>query len=129
MKPSELFEGENSSLKKTYDEATKPLEEILEEFSKYFFTIFGANTIWTKPGEENVQTILDIHSFATKIITKSFQAGKDSMREEILNKLPDKQDERKRDNIKGSWLDNPRIQRAIGFNSCLDQVKNIIKNV
>jgi hypothetical protein len=50
-------------------------------------------------------------------------------KEEILNKLPDKQDERKRDNIKGSWLDNPRIQRAIGFNSCLDQVKNIIKNV
>lgn len=54
---------------------------------------------------------------------------REEVKEEILNKLPDKQDERKRDNIKGSWLDNPRIQRAIGFNSCLNQVKNIIKNV
>lgn len=129
MKPSEMFEGENSSLKKTYDEATKPLEEILEEFSKYFFTIFGANTIWTKPGEENVQTILDIHSFATKIITKSFQAGRDNMREEILNKLPERKSENKKKKDQEEWINIPRIQRAVGFNSCLNQVKNIIKNL
>lgn len=118
MKPSELFEGENSSLKKTYDEATKTLEETLFKS----FKLFLAEKCYD-------EKLYGDGKYDKKIFNWAFQAGKDSMREEILSKLPDKQDERKRDNIKGSWLDNPRIQRAVGFNSCLDQVKNIIKNV
>ena len=35
-KISEMFEGENSSLRKTYDEATKT-EQIREEFKKKFY--------------------------------------------------------------------------------------------
>ena len=42
-KPSEIFEGENSSLKKTFDSVTTPKEEeIREEFAKNFRTGLGA---------------------------------------------------------------------------------------
>jgi len=39
-KPSELFEGENSSLRKTFDEATKQTtnQKIIDEFDKQFLT-------------------------------------------------------------------------------------------
>lgn len=140
MKPSEIFEGENSSLKKTYDETTKTLEEILKEIqdNSTIHAILAGTLLngimlnsMGKTVDENSLNLAkkELYKVLKKTITQAFQAGKDSIREEILNKLPDKQDERKRDNIKGSWLDNPRIQRAIGFNSCLNQVKNIIKNV
>lgn len=104
------------------------LKETLERFDEKKFKIYDTyNNDFRCINDDPLSD--DIKQFITEEIKLAFQAGKDSMREEILNKLPDKQDERKRDNIKGSWLDNPRIQRAVGFNSCLNQVKNIIKNV
>lgn len=119
---------------------SKPLEEISKEIQNNS-TIHAilAGTLLNgimlnsmgKTVDENSLNLAkkELYKVLKKTITQAFQVGKDSIREEILNKLPDKQDERKRDNIKGSWLDNPRIQRAIGFNSCLNQVKNIIKNI
>lgn len=171
MKPSELFEGENSSLKKTYDEATKPLEEILEEFDKrgfeqachcefcckkikdfvvYAFEQGCANgkEVYSKASdlarkrgyEDGVKDGMEGRIFRQieireevnipkELHDKIFQAGKDSIREEILNKLPERKSENKKKKDQDEWINIPRIQRAVGFNSCLNQVKNIIKNV
>lgn len=124
MKPSEIFEGENSSLKKTYDEATKPLEEILKEATEKI-TDYGFNSEYGYYNDwyDGVEPIVRYY------ITQSFQAGKDSMREEILNKLPKRKSENKKKKDQDEWINIPRIQRAVGFNSCLNQVKDIIKNV
>lgn len=124
MKPSEIFEGENSSLKKTYDEATKPLEEISKEFDEKFpYKIAGVID------DFGSTTKNELRDFITEEIKLAFQAGKDSMREEILNKLPERKSENKKKKDQEEWINIPRIQRAVGFNSCLNQVKNIIKNV
>lgn len=71
----------------------------------------------------------EIKQFITEEIKLAFQAGKDSMREEILNKLPERKSENKKKKDQEEWINIPRIQRAVGFNSCLSQVKDIIKNV
>lgn len=60
---------------------------------------------------------------------KGFEAGKDSMKKEILNKLPERKSENKKKKDQEEWINIPRIQRAVGFNSCLNQIKDIIKNV
>jgi hypothetical protein len=74
MKPSELFEGENSSLKKTYDEATKPLEKTLFKSFKLFLD--------EKCYDEE---LYGDGKYDKKIFNWAFQAGKDSMREEIFD--------------------------------------------
>jgi hypothetical protein len=118
MKPSELFEGENSSLKKTYDEATKTLEETLFKI----FKLFLAEKCYD-------EKLYGDGKYDKKIFNWAFQAGKDSMKEEILSKLPERKSENKKKKDQDEWINIPRIQRAVGFNSCLNQVKNIIKNV
>jgi hypothetical protein len=129
MKPSEIFEGENSSLKKTYDEATKSktLEEILEEFDErrlkqachcedcyktiknfvvYVFeqgcadgkeVYSKASDLARKRGYEdgvkdgmkgklfNKVEIKEEVNIPKELHDKIFQAGKDSMREEIFD--------------------------------------------
>lgn len=37
-----------------------------DDWTKDFFTRFGANTIWVKPSRENVETILEIHAFVAE---------------------------------------------------------------
>ena len=37
-----------------------------QEWEKEFFTRFRANTIWVTPSKDNVETILDIHSFISE---------------------------------------------------------------
>ena len=58
------------------------------------------------------------------LIKVSFQVGKDSIREEILSKLPPKDKARW-----GSENQTDYIQYEHGFNSCLNQVKDIIKSL
>jgi len=53
-----------------------------------------------------------------------FQAGRDSMKEEILKSLPPKDKARW-----GSENQTDYIQYEHGFNSCLNQVKDIIKHL
>lgn len=108
MKPSELFEGENSSLKKTYDEATKTLEEILEVFTNSFpeygkwridrniakTFIIDAYSQGFQAGQEdgmkgkvfNKVEITEKVNIPKELHDKIFQAGKDSMKEEIRKK-------------------------------------------
>lgn len=96
MKPSELFEGENSSLKKTYDEATKPLEEIFEEIQDnstihaiLAVTLLNGimlNSMGKTAGENSLNLAKkELYKVLKKTITQAFQAGKDSMREEIFD--------------------------------------------
>ena len=45
-------------------------EQKNEDWEIEFFTKFGANTIWTKPSRENVETILDIKSFISNLLSQ-----------------------------------------------------------
>lgn len=57
------------------------------------------------------------------------KAGRDSMKEEILEKMPKRKSEQKKRKDQDEWINIPRIQRAVGFNSCLKQVEDIIKGI
>ena len=58
-----------------------------------------------------------------EIHDKIFQAGRDSMKDEIESKLPEKMNENP------DWEQLYANHRKIGFNSCLKQVEDIIKSL
>lgn len=57
--------------------------EQIKEWEKEFFERFGANTIWSKPSRENVETILDIWSFFNQKLEEQKQVQK----AEIISKI------------------------------------------
>lgn len=46
-----------------------------ESWEEEFFNRFGADKIWVKPFKENVETILDIHSFIHQVEEKAYSKG------------------------------------------------------
>ena len=47
----------------------------LESWEKEFFTNFGANKIWVTPSRDNVETILEVHSFISQVSQESYKRG------------------------------------------------------
>ena len=45
------------------------INKILEDIDREFFERFGANKIWVSPSRDNVETILEIHSFLRTSLT------------------------------------------------------------
>lgn len=45
------------------------------EREKEFFERFGANKIWVTPSRDNVETILEIHSFLRRALRESYEQG------------------------------------------------------
>lgn len=124
------------------------IKETLQRFDEKKFKIYDTyNNDFRCINDDPLSD--DIKQFITEEIKLAFQAGKDSIKEEIeyatyfetvkktkkevkeeiLNKLPERKSENKKKKDQDEWINIPRIQRAIGFNSCLNQVKDIIKNV
>jgi len=89
MKPSEIFEGENSSLKNTFDEAVahgsmtyteKMLEEFDEKYSDIFYKI-------NKKGSECTENKNIIKSFLSTSIQQAEQEIEVKVRLEIFQML------------------------------------------
>lgn len=115
------------------------------EWQKEFFERFGANKIWVTPSRDNVETILEIHSFISSLVQESYErgktactrfhvdmehptldafaAGRESMRAEILKKLP-------RASIGFGTTDTPekKLHNAIAIakNELLDEIRSIL---
>lgn len=97
------------------------LKETLERFDEKKFKIYDTyNNDFRCINDDPLSD--DIKQFITEEIKLAFQAGKDSMREEILNKLPEKKI------YSSTELDGDTLKK-MAYNKALDQVKNIIKNV
>lgn len=117
---------------------SKTLEEILTMYPLQYFskeerkeievlikTSFQAGQVEGMKGKVFSQVkITEEVNIPKEIHDKIFQAGKDSMKEEIFSKLPPK------DKAKwGSENQTDYVQYEHGFNSCLSKVKEIFKNI
>ncbi len=70
MKPSEIFEGENSALKKTYEKATvKELEVTTHELVKYSGKTFSKSS--------------EAYEYIASMLSRVYQAGYDNATEQI----------------------------------------------
>lgn len=84
------------------------------------------NTQIIKEFEKNFPELMEDELKPFKIFLIMALEQKDK---EFLELIPKRKSEQKYRKDQDEWINIPRIQRAVGFNSCLQQITNLIKEL